>query len=204
MDVAPEEVPPPRRPQHCLFGGSFDPVHRGHLAMAEAARRQAGMERVIFLPCHQSPHKAGRPPLEAEKRLELLEMALDGLPWATLSTFELVRPGPSFSWETATHFSRLLPDVELCWLLGGDQWAALERWSHPEILARLLHFIVLPRAGHPAGPKAGFRATILPDFHHPASATAVRDAAAKGDADTVRALTPPAVAEAILQRGYYR
>ncbi len=204
MDVAPVAAPPLRRPRHCLFGGSFDPVHNGHLAMAESVRRQARISHVIFLPCHRSPHKPGRAPLPAENRVELLQLALTDCPWATISTFEVDRPGPSYSWQTATHFSQARPDIEWCWLLGGDQWEALDRWSHPEILARLLHFIVLPRAGHPVAPRKGFRATFLRDFDHPASATAVREAAAKGYAETVRALTPPAVAEAILNRGYYR
>ncbi len=154
-----------------LFGGTFDPVHNGHIAIASATIAQCGLDRVRFIPCFESPHKSGVQSAEGRHRLEMLKLATAGFPWAEVSNWELQRKAPSYSWQTAQHFAD--EDTDLYWILGADQWVALEQWAKPEILADLLHFIVFPRDGIPLMPKPGFRATFL-DTSHPASATAIR------------------------------
>lgn len=158
-----------------LFGGSFDPVHRGHLAMAAAARNAAALSRVIFLPCFVSPFKKSTCANSAQ-RLAMLQLALPelGEDWADVSDFELDRPGPSYTWETVAHFSGIYPQIDWYWILGTDQWEQIEAWAEPERLRQGLHFLVCTREGTLVRQREGWRATALP-FDHPASSSAIRN-----------------------------
>jgi nicotinate-nucleotide adenylyltransferase len=189
-----------------LFGGSFDPVHLGHLAIAEAAVAEAGLARVIFLPTRISPHKSTGPaPAAAAARIEMLRLATAGFPWAEVSDWELRQPAPSWSWRTARHFQQVLPGAELFWLLGADQWQVIESWAKPEVLQELLTFLVFPRP--PAAPPEllpGWRARVLA-VEHPASATAIRAALAAGrPGPGVPPGLPSAVADYIRQHHLYQ
>ncbi len=164
-----------------LFGGTFDPVHAGHLFLADRARQELSLDEVRFLPCRISPHKTGSAPTPAEHRLEMLRAATSDLPWAVVDDFELHRPPPSFSYETAEAMAARFPEAEVFWIMGGDQWDALPEWKHPERLAAAVSFIVLARGESPE-PRAGYRLHVTPG-DHPASATAIRAALAEGDAD---------------------
>jgi len=161
---------PPKR--IALFGGTFDPVHAGHLAMAEQAVVRLGLDEVRFLPCQRSPHKTQREPAPGQHRLEMLRLATAQLPWAVVDDFELATQGPSFSLITAEEMARRFPAARLFWLLGADQWAALPRWQNSQRLAELVEFAVFPR-GQPALPRPDFRLHLL-DGSHPASASAIR------------------------------
>lgn len=175
--------PPPAFPNRAaIFGGSFDPVHRGHLAMAERARAVSGLDRVVFMPAAVSPFKKGTV-ANASQRHDMLGIALreSGFDWAEVSGFELDRPAPSYSWQTAQHFASAFPRTEWFWILGTDQWEQIERWAEPEILRELLHFLVFTRKGEPVRERPGWRRTAIP-FAHPASSTAIRsDLDAHGD-----------------------
>lgn len=164
----------PGKARQAIFGGSFDPVHRGHLAMARLARERLHLDGLTFVPCSVSPFKKGTV-ATGEQRLRMLELALadSGMDWATVSDFELNRPAPSYSWETARHFSSSYPGVEWCWILGTDQWDQIEQWARPESLRELLHFIVFSREGDAVIDRPGWRYTAIP-FEHPASSTAIR------------------------------
>lgn len=157
-----------------IFGGSFDPVHRGHLAMAATARERLALDRVIFMPCAASPLKSGTV-ASGPERLGMLEAAIreTGSEWATVSDFELHRPAPSYSWETAAHFSATQPGVAWHWILGTDQWEQIDRWAEPEKLRTQLHFVVFTRAGAVVRDRPGWRYTPV-EFAHPASSTAIR------------------------------
>ena len=167
---------PPRK--IALFGGTFDPVHIGHLHLAEVARAAQELDEVRFLPCRISPHKAGSEPASAEDRIAMLKLATAGLPWAVVDDFELRREGPSFSFETAEAMAAKFPEARLFWIMGGDQWESLPAWKHPERLAKCVEFIVLSR-GEELSPREGYR---LHRVHgaHPASATEIRQAIAQG------------------------
>jgi nicotinate-nucleotide adenylyltransferase len=192
----------PARRRVCLFGGSFDPVHEGHLAMARTACTACRFKRVIFLPARHSPHKSDSPQAPAADRLAMLNLAVGDFPWAEVSNWEIERPAPSFSWQTADHFASLLgPEVELWWLLGDDQWRVLESWARPERLASQLRFAVVPRGEARVLPKPGFRHEMIA-FSHPASATAVRHAVKQGQ--SLDGLVPVEVAEYIREHGLYR
>ena len=161
-----------------LFGGTFDPVHLGHIHLATLARDALALDEVRFIPCRISPHKSGTTPTPPEDRAEMLRLALDGIPWAVTDDFEIRQPGPSFSWQTAEAMAAAFPGARLFWIMGGDQWDALPSWRHPDRLARLVEFIVLARGNSPK-PREGYRLHVV-DGEMPASATGIREAIANG------------------------
>jgi nicotinate-nucleotide adenylyltransferase len=183
-----------------LFGGTFDPVHLGHVHMATLAVQELGLAEVRFVPCRFSPHKPGVAPAPAADRLEMLRRATAALPWAVVDDCELRREGPSFSYATAEAMRARFPAARLFWLLGGDQWAALPQWRQPERLAACVEFIVFSR-GAPPLPRAGYVMHALAGYH-PAAATAIRAAFAQGH--TSHPWLDPAVSEWIVRRGLYR
>jgi len=159
-----------------IFGGSFDPVHLGHVLLASEARRAVGLDHVIFMPCWRSPFKQ-QSTAGAGQRLEMLRLSINeqGLTeWAEVSDFEISRPGPSYSWQTIEHFQRLYPEVDWHWILGSDQWEQLQNWAEPEKLRNQLHFIVVTRNGNSVTPKDGWNHTAI-TFSHPASSTGIRE-----------------------------
>lgn len=155
-----------------LFGGTFDPVHLGHVHLADLARRTLALDEVRFIPCQISPHKTGTRPASAAARLEMLKLATSGLPWAVVDDIELTSGEPNFSYLTAEKLHHRFPDARLFWIMGGDQWAALPTWRHPEKLAALVEFIVLARNDSPA-PREGYRMHRV-NGEHPASSTLIR------------------------------
>lgn len=163
-----------------IFGGSFDPVHSGHLFLAERARERVGLDEVWFVPCQISPHKGHRPPSMGGKRLRWLELATEGLEWARVLDIELRREGPSFSYETLAELDREYPEHEWFWIMGGDQWRLLGSWARPDLLAELATFLVLARDGEEVEEREGWRMMVVPG-EHPASSTAIRDALARGE-----------------------
>jgi nicotinate-nucleotide adenylyltransferase len=128
-----------------LFGGSFDPVHLGHLLVAEAAREELGLARLFFIPAAQSPFKPASQPAPAAQRLRLLRLALAGRPWCELDEQELRRGGVSYTIDTVRDYARRFPDAELFYLIGADHAAQLPRWREAARLAELTQFVILPR-----------------------------------------------------------
>ncbi|MCR5183632.1 MAG: nicotinate-nucleotide adenylyltransferase [Opitutales bacterium] len=130
-----------------ILGGSFDPVHNAHLALAETARDALGLDRVIFVPVAQSPLKDNSPHASIEARKEMLEVALRRRTNIEVSVYEIEKGGISYSIETAKHFVRKFPFAELYWLLGADQFANLDKWKDIEELAHIVRFAVMCRGG---------------------------------------------------------
>lgn len=182
-----------------LFGGSFDPIHLGHIEIARAAQAACDLDRVVFVPCWQSPHKSKGTIASPEQRVKMLELATDDLAWVQISRWELERDTPSYSWMTAEHFAGEYPHAQLFWILGADQWDALDRWAEPAKLAQLLTFIVFPRGNAPE-PKADFAHQSI-DIRHPASSTEIRRGLADGR--DVSVLLPPKVADYIAVEKLY-
>lgn len=183
-----------------MFGGTFDPVHLGHMRIAAAARDAMNLDEIRFLPCRISPHKTDRRPADGSDRMEMLRRATRGLDWAVVDDFELMREGVSYSWQTAEALRQRFPQARMFWILGTDQWRALPRWSHPEKLAACVEFIVAGR-GEAAEPREGYVMHAI-DATHPASATEIRAAFATGA--TSHPWVDPAVAEWIVNRRLYR
>ena len=182
-----------------IFGGTFDPVHLGHLHLASLAKEALALDEVRFLPCQVSPHKTGTTPASGPDRLEMLHLATAGLPWAVVDDFELRENGPSFSFHTAEAMAARFPGARLFWMMGGDQWDALPHWKNPERLASFVEFAVLSR-GTPLQPRDGYRLHSILGTH-PASATEIRAAISAGKS---LSWLHPHVMQAIVSRKLYR
>ncbi len=181
-----------------LFGGSFDPMHLGHLQMAETVL-EVGCEHVILLPCQQSPHKL-QAPVSPALRVAMMEATLADSEWQDrlhVSDYELRVSGPSYSWKTVEHFRQFSPTIQWSWVLGDDQWLALESWSQAEYLRENVHFYVLGRSGTRFVPRVDWSATRL-DFDHPASSTLIR-----GDVMRHKEWLAPGVHEIIDREALY-
>ncbi len=93
-----------KQPNLCLYGGTFDPIHLGHTFIAQIAVKTLKLDKVIFLPCHQSPHKNSQPMFNNAQRYQLCKLATQKLDWAEVSNFDLCSGSPSYSWRTIEHF----------------------------------------------------------------------------------------------------
>ena len=182
-----------------LFGGTFDPIHEGHLAIASKARDALALDEVRFLPCHVSPHKTGTVSAPPQDRLEMVRLATRDLPWAVADEHDLRAPQPAYSYRTAEEMARRYPGSRLFWLMGADQWRALPRWKEPERLAAQVEFIVFARDGAPA-PRPPWKAHFVEGLH-PASATGIRQKLAMGEEP---AWLPAPVAGYIRRNGLYK
>jgi nicotinate-nucleotide adenylyltransferase len=179
-----------------LFGGSFDPVHLGHLLVARAAREEAGLDRLFFIPAAQSPFKPDTRPAPASERLRWLRLALAGETSAEVDDQEIRRGGTSYSIDTVRDYARKFPEAELFYLIGADQTAQLHLWRDAEELARLVQFLVIPRPGEVLAELAApFRGRALRGVPLGVSSSEIRARLKAGL--PVTHLTPPGVAEAL-------
>lgn len=165
-----------------IFGGSFDPVHEGHIHLASLAKQAAGLDEVWFLPCQVSPHKLATPPSASDLRVRGLELAIRDWEWAKIDRTELEVDGPSYSYVTMEKLARKFPGHQWFWIMGGDQWVNLTKWMRPERLAEIASFIVMARHGEKVYPREGYRMQVV-EGQHPASSTRIREALARNDAD---------------------
>jgi nicotinate-nucleotide adenylyltransferase len=174
----PNEVPASSGKRIGIFGGSFDPVHEGHIHLATLAKAAANLDEVWFLPCQISPHKLATPPSSGQERVEALHVAIRNLPWAKVDQTELEFDGPSYSYQTLNKLHQKFPEHEWFCIMGGDQWSMLSKWMHPEKLAELASFIVMVRNGEAVNPVLGYRMQVV-EGQHPASSTSIREALAR-------------------------
>jgi nicotinate-nucleotide adenylyltransferase len=179
-----------------LFGGSFDPVHLGHLLAARAAREEAGLDRLFFIPAAQSPFKPEARPAPAAERLRWLRLALAGDATAEIDDQEIRRAGPSYTIETVRDYARRYPAAELFYLIGADQTGQLRLWREAAELARLVQFLIIPRPGEAVAELAEpFRGRVLRGVPLGVSSSEIRARLKAGL--PVTHLTPAAVAEAL-------
>ena len=130
-----------------LFGGSFDPIHRGHIEPVREARRILGLDQVIYLPTAKPPHKPGRVLAPAFARYAMVEMALLYEEGLYASTHELTVDRPAYTIETLEHFRAEMPAAELFLLIGGDSFADLHLWLRWREIPRAAQVVVLARPG---------------------------------------------------------
>jgi nicotinate-nucleotide adenylyltransferase len=136
------------KPGVILFGGSFDPVHCGHIAMADFAMRYLSAHKVFFIAASRSPHKAAAALAAGCQRLEMIRLAICDCPQWEVSDCELTRPQPSYTFDTVRHFrTHYGSDVPLYWLAGADAVPELPRWYRIEDLLDLCRLCILYRAG---------------------------------------------------------
>ncbi len=211
----PAGTPAPASGAWGVLGGTFDPIHCAHLAIAEQTREALGLAGVLFVPAGVPPHKLGQRITPVAHRTAMVELAIRDNPAFRLSRIEADRPGPSYSVETV---ERLLADPPQPWdpagglvlIVSMEALLGLETWRGPERLLRLCRLAVVPRRGYPVRARtwmsehfAGLEDRVIeldgPDLGH--SASAIRERVAAGR--SIRYLVPPAVEAYILDHGLY-
>ena len=130
-----------------VFGGSFDPVHLGHLIMAEACREQASLEQVLFVPAARPPHKQNQSQTPFHLRVEMLALAIAGNPAFHIDELEKDRPGPSFTADTLDLLHEREPSAQLCLILGADSVVDLHLWYDPRRIIERATLLVVGRPG---------------------------------------------------------
>ncbi len=185
-----------------LFGGSFNPVHLGHLLVAQAAREELALSRIHFIPAAQSPFKPDIELAPAAERLRLLRLATAGHTNTEVDDQETRRGGVSYTIDTVRDYLSRFPGVRLFYLIGADHVAQLPKWRDAAELARALEFVIIPRPGEAHMPlPVPFRGRTLSGFPLGVSSSQVRDRVKAGR--PVDLLVGPAVAEAIRNNRLY-
>jgi nicotinate-nucleotide adenylyltransferase len=194
-----------------VLGGTFDPVHWGHLAIGESAREALGLSRVLFVPAARPPHKVGREVSRTEHRLAMLEAAVADNPAFAVSRIEVDRRGPSYTVDTLADLSRDHRGAQLWFILSAEALAGLPDWHEPERMFEHACLAIVPRAGRPtidptwletAFPGRGDRVRWIDGPAIDVSASDIRARARTGH--SIRYLVPPAVEAYIAHHGLYR
>ncbi len=180
-----------------LYGGSFDPVHHGHLILAREVREQLVLDEIVFVPAGISPHKLGRPPVAGAFRLEMVQAAIAGEPGFSCSDCEVRREGPSFAVDTVRAFRAANPGAEIFYFIGEDNLAALSTWKEIDTLRTMARFVVFSRGLNAAAPGMETVCRVV-DI----SSTDIRKRIASGR--SVRYLLPETVCAIISRHQLYR
>lgn len=198
-----------------LFGGSFNPIHHGHLIIARAVAERLGAARLVLIPSASPPHKQGEDLAHAHDRLRMVRLAVEGDPAFDVSDVEVRRSGPSYTFLTVEEYRRAAgAEVPLYWVIGGDTLPELHTWYRIRELAELCRIVTAVRPGYerpnlsPLGQVLAedcvrrLADDVLPTPRIDISATEIRARVRAGR--SIRYLVPEPVREYIEQRGLYR
>ena len=128
-----------------LFGGSFDPVHIGHMITSSAVRNEFCLDKVIFIPNFASPFKVSTTSTPAADRIKMLKFSIEDNPFFELSEFETEKKRPVYTYETIEHFRNLYPDDDLFLIMGEDSYSSIEKWKNSDMVRNSINIIVLKR-----------------------------------------------------------
>lgn len=185
-----------------LFGGSFNPIHNGHIAIARRLIDCAGLDEVWFMVSPQNPLKRQCDLLDDELRFKLVSLALEGEPQMKACDYEFRLPRPSYTWNTLQHLSADYPDRDFTLLIGGDNAEHFSLWRNADEIANHYRIVVYPRPNATPDaallpPNAVLADTPMMDI----SSTEVRRRVRRGE--PIDDIVPPKVAQAIVQQGLY-
>jgi nicotinate-nucleotide adenylyltransferase len=210
-----------------LYGGTFDPVHAGHLEVARRVSQLFEIEKVLFIPAQMAPHKIGRPVTEPIHRYAMLALATQDDSQLSISTFELDAPDRRYTVDTVDHFQRTLGDsTELFFIMGADSWSEITTWREWERLLSMTNHIVVTRPGYEpvtthvgqvssrivdvrdgkspsqteGAKKVLFTDVVMKDV----SATSIRRLASEGRLEELTDLVPGPVLDYIKKYGIYK
>ena len=196
------------RTRIALYGGTFDPIHLGHLEIARKVLELFEIEKVLFVPAQAPPHKVGRPVTEPIHRYAMLALATQNDPQLSISTFELDAPDRRYTVNTVEHFQKFFGEsIELFFIMGADSWSEIKTWREWERLLGMINHIVVTRPGYEvaAAPaelkqRVFFTDAVMKDI----SATNIRRLASEGRTEELAKLVPEPVAEYIRKYQIYR
>ncbi|HKS07932.1 MAG TPA: nicotinate-nucleotide adenylyltransferase [Pyrinomonadaceae bacterium] len=198
----------PGRARIALYGGTFDPIHLGHLEVARRVLELFEIEKVLFVPAQLAPHKVGRPVTDPIHRYAMLALATQDDSELLISTFELDAPDRRYTVDTVAEFQRMLGDhTELFFIMGADSWSEITTWREWERLLKMTNHIVVTRPGYEVAPapeglgdRIFFTDAVMKDI----SATQIRRVASEKRYDELAQLVPRSVANYIKKYGIYR
>ena len=200
-----------KKKKYGIYGGSFDPIHIGHVALADSAVRECGLDKLIFMPAYISPFKQDRHVTDGRDRCRMIETVLKTNSAFCLSRYELNKEGPSYTIETLRHWEKLL-DGELYFILGFDSAVQVDEWFEGEEILRNYHLVTgrRPDTDYAEGlkkielfrEKYGAAITVLNMLPVDASSTEIRELIKKGR--PLAGLVPPGVEEYIIEHQLYR
>jgi nicotinate-nucleotide adenylyltransferase len=192
------------RPRLGVLGGTFDPIHRGHVLAAQEALRQLALDQVVFVPAGRPWQKEDRDLTDAADRLEMVRLATADEPRFTISLVDIDRAGPTYTVDTLRDLRATRPDHDLFFIVGADALASIPSWHNAEQCLRLATFVGCTRPGHalqyPDLPQERISMIEFPGLD--ISSTEIRDRARAGL--PVDDLVPARVSEFITNRGLYR
>ncbi|MBQ0074855.1 MAG: nicotinate-nucleotide adenylyltransferase [Prevotella sp.] len=185
-----------------LFGGSFNPIHTGHITLGKTMLRVMCLDEVWYMVSPQNPWKVSAELLDEQKRLTMVQTALEGEEGLRASDYEFHLPRPSYTWNTLQHLKQDLPDAEFVLIIGGDNWAQFDKWAHYEEILAQHEVAVFPREG------AQIDKTTLPDnvtvVDVPlvnVTSTQLREMIRRGE--DIAAFVPEEVERVIKNKSYY-
>ncbi len=197
-----------------IMGGTFDPVHMGHLRMAHAVQRQLEFDRVVFLPAFVPPHKKTRSDFAAwEDRLAMVQLAVQKYESFVVSSLEFDRGGVSYTYDTVNFMQELWPDAEIYLIIGEDSLTQLYSWYRAADLLRMVHFVAAERPGYEGEVGVARLAKAYGSWvtekiiHAEVPETAISSTEIRKrlrDGKPIRGMTPLAVEQYIYERGLYR
>lgn len=184
-----------------ILGGTFNPIHAGHLVLAEQTRQRLRLEKVIFVPTYFPPHKEVKALAPAQERCHMVTKALKTNPFFEVSSLELARGGVSYSIETVKKFRSIYPRASLYFIIGSDSLEELSTWKNIEKLNKICKFVVVRRPGY--APRRLFPNMQVIDIDtKDISSTDIRRRIRTGK--SIRSLVPEEVRKYILKKKLYR
>lgn len=195
-----------------ILGGTFDPIHFGHLVAAENVRHHFALQEVLFVPAGHPPHKEGREVSPAHHRYMMAVLATVANPYFFVSSLELDRSGPSYTIDTLRTFRKEYPNAELYFVTGADAILDLPTWEEPEAMLSIARFVAVARPGYPVGRFEAFRRWLTPALQDRVAYLEIPELAISSsdlrrrvrEGRPVAYLTPEAVARYIHKQGLYR
>jgi nicotinate-nucleotide adenylyltransferase len=189
-----------------IFGGTFDPIHNGHLQVAEDVRKSLKMEKILFVPSYLPPHKMGKKVTEAKLRFEMVSLALEEHPHFKISEFEFQKEGISYTVETLNALKKSNPDAELFLIMGVDQLLEMDSWKEPDKIFQMSSVVVIGRPGYRREEieNLDWHSKILWVDVTPVeiSSSLIRKKVQQGE--SVQGLVPKQVEELIIEKGLYK
>lgn len=180
-----------------IFGGSFNPIHTGHIALAKSLCEKAGLDEVWFMVSPMNPFKkAATDLLDDQLRLEMVKKALEGEPQLQACDYEFHLPKPSYTWHTLQAISQDFSDIRFTLLIGGDNWAAFDKWYHHDDILAHYPIVVYPRKDSDIGEvPEGVTIVETPLFN--ISSTEIRHHIAKGE--SIHGMVPENIEQLAIQ-----
>lgn len=187
-----------------VLGGTFNPVHIGHLAIAQTAQEAMKLEKIIFVPSNWPPHKSAQSLALADHRYNMVRLAIKDNPFLSASDFEIKKEGKSYTIDTLWYFRRIFPrDTKIFFIIGGDMLSQLKNWKYIEDILKIATFIVVNRPGEfrkAQGIKVDYQSVSMPGID--ISSSYIRGRIAQNK--TIKYFVPESVIRYIKKHKLYR